>query len=309
MDLAFDETQLAVQHACTRLFEREAGPERARTLRRENGTDYAIMEKLDTGGFLDLFHVDDSGPLTAALVTEWASQAAVLAPVGNRMLVLPAASDTASGRIIAVSDVANLHAVRFAAEADALILIDPARDEVRLVTREHYKAEPIRSKFGYPFAAVSEERGQRLDGVSAARVRAWWQIAIAAEIGGAARAAVDLTISHLRERVQFGRPIASFQAVQHRLADLHVSIDSVQWTVREAAWHGAQPGLAASAATTACDTAGRVFSETHQLTGAMGFTIEYDLHLWTMRLQALRNEAGGVAAHAHDLVRACWLEK
>ncbi len=54
---------------------------------------------------------------------------------------------------------------------------------------------------------------------------------------------------------------------------------------------------AASAAAHATAAANQVFGETHQLTGAMGFTREHDLHVWSMRLQALRLEAGGVGGH------------
>ncbi len=52
--------------------------------------------------------------------------------------------------------------------------------------------------------------------------------------------------------------------------------------------------------------AGRVFVETHQFTGAMGFTREHDLHVWSMRLQALRLEAGGVGGHRRAVAEARW---
>ena len=78
------------------------------------------------------------------------------------------------------------------------------------------------------------------------------------------------------------------------------------WTTREAAYHGAPADLAAGAAISASQAAHRVFFETHQLTGAMGFTLEYDLHLWTMRLQTLRHEMQGMRTHARDLVAARW---
>lgn len=307
MDLALDDIQAAVRDSCERLFARNAGPARARDLRRDNGCDRPLVEALEADGFADLFGAEGAGPLTAALVVEWAGEAAALAPVGNRLLVAPAVLEGAVPALVAVADAGRLDAVRFAADADLLIVIDG--DEARAAARGDFAAVPVRSKFGYPLAQVADVRGTPLAPGAGAVARRWRQVAIAAEIAGTARAALDLTTGYLRERVQFGRPIATFQAVQHRLAELHVSVDSAQWTMREAAWHRARADLAATAAITACEAAQRAFLETHQLTGAMGFTIEYDLHLWTMRLQALRHEGGGPRAHARDLVRTRWKEK
>ncbi|MBY8823920.1 acyl-CoA dehydrogenase [Sphingomonas colocasiae] len=306
MDLAFDDTQAAIKDSCERLFARHAGPARARDLRRDNGCDRALVQALEGDGFADLFGADGAGPLTAALVVEWAGEAAALAPIGNRLLVAPALLAETPPTMVAVADADRLDAVRFAADADLLIVIDG--DEVRVAARGDFAAVPVKSKFGYPFAQVSDVRGTPLAPGSGAVARRWRQVAIAAEIAGTARAALDLTTRYLRERLQFGKAIATFQAVQHRIAELHVSVDSAEWAVREAAWHHARADLAAAAALTACEAAQRAFQETHQLTGAMGFTIEYDLHLWTMRLQALRHEGGGPRAHARDLVRARWKE-
>jgi hypothetical protein len=64
--------------------------------------------------------------------------------------------------------------------------------------------------------------------------------------------------------------------------------------------------MAATAAAYCLDTAGLVFTETHQLSGAIGFTREHDLHVWSMRLMALRVELGGVAAHRRAIAEARW---
>jgi hypothetical protein len=63
---------------------------------------------------------------------------------------------------------------------------------------------------------------------------------------------------------------------------------------------------AATAAAHALAAAGRVFDETHQLSGAMGYTREHDLHVFSMRLPALRLEAGGVAAQRRAVAAARW---
>jgi alkylation response protein AidB-like acyl-CoA dehydrogenase len=304
MDMDLNETQRAIADALGKLLERRAGPNRARELRKADDFDRLLMIELNEAGFLDLFHNEDAGPLVAALVTEWTSTAAGLAPVGARVLTAASVMGDRLPLVIAVADRANLAAVRFAAQADALILVDG--DEAGVASRGDFEAVPVRTKFGYPMARVSGVRTTPLAPGAGATVKRWWRVALAAEIAGAARAGVDLTIQYLQDRVQFDRPIASYQAIQHRLVECHVAADAAQWTAREAAFRGAPPALAASAAITACEAAHRTFYELHQLTGAIGFTTEYNLHLFTTRLQALRLEMGGVTGHARALVDARW---
>ena len=73
------------------------------------------------------------------------------------------------------------------------------------------------------------------------------------------------------------------------------------------AWRGADAESAAAAAAFASAAAARVFTETHQLSGAIGYTLEHDLHVFSMRLQALRLELGGVGAHRRALASARWV--
>ncbi|MEI9993032.1 MAG: acyl-CoA dehydrogenase family protein [Rhizomicrobium sp.] len=304
MDMELNETQRAIEDSCTRLFARKAGPSRARLLRAEGGFDRPLLEEMQSAGFLDLFDDAETGPLAAALVTEWASTAAALAPIGQRALIAPAAMSDIPPLVVAVGEKGRKGPVRYAAEADLLILLDG--DDAQAVRKGDFVAEPVDSKFGYPMARIASAKGTALAAGSGRTARNWWRVAIAAEVAGIGRAALDLTIRYLKDRVQFDRPIASYQAIQHRLVDCHVSTDAVQWAAREAAYHRAPDELAASAAIAAEETAYRLFYEMHQLTGAIGFTREYDLHLWTMRLQTLRQEAGGINSHAHDLVHARW---
>ena len=304
MNLELDDTQSAIKDSCDRLFERTAGAARARILRASGGADTELMSALADGGFLDLFHDEDNGPLTATLVVEWAAAACVLAPVGQRMLVAPALIPGEVPEIVAVADASSLDAVRYGAEAEMLIFIDG--DTVRVARRGEFDATSVKSKFGYPMARVSNVRGEVLPAGSAAIARRWNRIAVAAETAGSARAALELTARYLGERSQFGKRLSEFQALQHRISMLHVLVDAARWTTREAAYHGAPEALAASAAINACEAGQSAFYETHQLTGAMGFTIEYDLHLWTMRLQALRQEMNGPRGHARALVAARW---
>ncbi|GAM98264.1 butyryl-CoA dehydrogenase [alpha proteobacterium U9-1i] len=307
MDLELDGTQRAIHDACTRLFERSAGAGRARALRKTDSFDRDLLEDMQKAGFLDLFADAETGPLAATLITGWASQAAVLAPIGDRTLTAPSVIEGEIPLVVAVADAASANMVRYAAEADLLVFLDGK--DAYAAKRGEFDVTPARTKFGYPVGGVSNVKGVRLAAGAADIARNWRRTSTAAEIAGAALAAIELTIKYLGDRVQFGQPIASFQAVQHRLVECYVWAESAQWQVREAAARGAPAELATSAAMTASETAHRVFYEAHQLTGAMGFTIEYDLHLWTMRLQTLRQEMGGARAHARDLVAARWGKK
>jgi len=304
MDMQLNELQQQIADACGKILERRAGAGRARALRAAGDFDRLLLTDLVEAGFLDLFAEPEAGPLVAELVTEWTAKAVGLAPIGIRSLVAPSIIQGDLPEVIAIAEQGDMGAVRYGAEADMLIVL--GGDEARVARRGEFTAETVRSKFGYPMARITEAKGEALPPGSGAVARRWWRIAIAAEIAGTARGAIDLTLRYMRDRVQFDRPIATHQALQHRIVQCHVSADAAVWATREAAFRGAPVELAATAAIIACDAAEQVFYETHQLTGAMGFTLEYDLHLFTMRLQALRHEAKGVRAHARDLINARW---
>jgi alkylation response protein AidB-like acyl-CoA dehydrogenase len=111
---------------------------------------------------------------------------------------------------------------------------------------------------------------------------------------------------HVSVRVQFGRPIGAMQAVQHRLADAHVRAQGSIWLARRAAWHLDSELETALAAAYASASALAVFDAVHQVVGAIGFTREFDLHLWSLRLPVLAAELGGPRAHAAAASAAQW---
>ncbi len=85
-----------------------------------------------------------------------------------------------------------------------------------------------------------------------------------------------------------------------------VRVEGTRWLTYEAAARGASEEATALAAAQAAEAGGFLFRETHQLTGAMGFTREHDLHVFSMRLPALRLELGGLSAHRRAIARARW---
>ena len=122
----------------------------------------------------------------------------------------------------------------------------------------------------------------------------------AAQLVGLMSAALDLTVEYLKTREQFGRPIGSFQALQHRAATAYVDITASRSLLYEAcrAFGTAKQGRAAAAAgARACGAALRVTQECVQLHGAIGFADEYDLGLFLRRAMALVGAAGGEIHH------------
>ncbi|MGW4749103.1 acyl-CoA dehydrogenase family protein [Streptomyces sp. NPDC004290] len=126
--------------------------------------------------------------------------------------------------------------------------------------------------------------------------------ALAAEQVGAAARCLDLTLAYARERVQFGRPIGSFQAVKHRLADAYVLVESARSAALGASFAAAagDPGLTrlAAAAKSACSEAfSSVAGEMIQLHGGIGITWEHDAHRYFKRAHGAAQLFGPPAWH------------
>lgn len=126
-------------------------------------------------------------------------------------------------------------------------------------------------------------------------------VALAAELVGAADASVAMATEYAKIRRQFGQPIGRFQGVKHRLAELHVAVESARSLVYYAAWavdHAGDPSMhvsmAKAYASTAADEAGE---ECIQIHGAIGFTWECDAHLYYKRGRCCRNLMGSPEAH------------
>jgi alkylation response protein AidB-like acyl-CoA dehydrogenase len=135
-------------------------------------------------------------------------------------------------------------------------------------------------------------------------------VALSAEQVGAAARALELTVAHVLTRVQFGRVIGGFQALQHRLADLHVLVESARSASyaaaealaaqgdAEAAPQDAEPALLAAVAKVHCSqTLHQVAAEMIQLHGGIGITWEHDAHLYLKRAHGAAHLFGSPQAH------------
>jgi alkylation response protein AidB-like acyl-CoA dehydrogenase len=141
----------------------------------------------------------------------------------------------------------------------------------------------------------------------AAEVRTWIRIALAAEASGLMQAAIASATEHLSVRKQFGRPLGSFQALRHRMAECAVLSGGTRWLMLRAAATG-DAGNAALAAYHAQESATRLVYDLHQMLGAMGMTLEHPLHLWTYRLKALLSELGGRGGQALAVANHCFAD-
>jgi alkylation response protein AidB-like acyl-CoA dehydrogenase len=120
---------------------------------------------------------------------------------------------------------------------------------------------------------------------------------------------LDLTVAYVTERRQFGVPVGSFQAVKHHLADARIALEFARPLVYRAAWSLTQAdpdtpvhvSMAKAQASDAAHQAGRAALQCH---GAIGYSYEYDLHLFLKRAWALEATWGDAAWHRARVGRA-----
>ncbi len=140
------------------------------------------------------------------------------------------------------------------------------------------------------------------------RALALARIALAAEQVGGAQRCLDLSVEYAKVRQQFGRPIGSFQAVQHLCADMFVQVESA----RSAAYYGGWAAdhapdelaeVSAAAAAYCGDAFFRCAGDAIQVHGGIGFTWEHDAHLFFKRARASRALLGSPTAHRDQIAR------
>jgi alkylation response protein AidB-like acyl-CoA dehydrogenase len=298
--------QQAILEAVGSLLSQHAGPKRAIELNRKAEYDAPLEAALADAGFLGVALASGAGLLEAALVVEAVAKAGGVVAIGAAAIVAPGLAGGVLPGPIALARAGDAAPVRFAAQARTL-LVD-AGGEARRVALAAGDATPVASNCMLPIGRLRAglASGESLGAGSGARLRSLWRLALAAETVGTMAACLDVTLDYVKRRRQFGRAIGSFQAVQHRLAQCAVLVEGSRWLVYEAASQDAPEEASAIAAAHAAAAASQVFADTHQFTGAMGFTREHDLHVWSMRLQALRLEAGGAAAQRRAAAQARW---
>jgi alkylation response protein AidB-like acyl-CoA dehydrogenase len=122
-----------------------------------------------------------------------------------------------------------------------------------------------------------------------------------AEMSGACQAVLDMTSSYVKERVQFDRPIGSFQAIQHKLADMLIDVEAVQYLLYQAAWGisvgSPSPWQISAAKAKVNEAYQRTCIEAIAAHGAIGYTMDHDIGLYYRRVKAAQFVAGDTDLH------------
>jgi alkylation response protein AidB-like acyl-CoA dehydrogenase len=108
------------------------------------------------------------------------------------------------------------------------------------------------------------------------------RLALSHELVGVGQAMLDLAVRHVTDRTQFGVPLGTFQAVQHRLAEVHVELEAAR-AITRTAWVGGDPSAAAAAHLAARGAVESATRQCHQVMGAIGCTWEHDMHRYIRR--------------------------
>lgn len=269
-------------------------------------TSDALDAELVEGGFLDVMAIEELGAVTAALVVERLARLPFAVEAAASSLVRPLLDPELPRPLCLVEEGQLRIPVRFLRPGASVVVVGPSGVRSFTASAEQVREPTDHALYGYPVAFLAAVPSDaRVHDVSVDDVLRAWRVALAAEAAGLLAAALQSVVTYTSERQQFGRPIATFQALRHRLAEAQVATNGAYWLALKAAGTG-DAGDAALAAFYAQEAAKRVGYDYHQFLGAMGMTLEHPLHLWTYRLKLLTAELGGRADNGLAAAEAIW---
>ncbi|HHX91081.1 MAG TPA: acyl-CoA dehydrogenase [Paracoccus sp.] len=257
--------------------------------------------QLETSGYYDVGAEPDFGAVTAAEMVYRLARLPVVVEGAASALLRPWLGEDLP-RPLAVCT--NERALRFLPVARTVIRFEGKNVSSALLDGE---IAPIESLFAFPTGHLPDALNWKKLDCDAAQMAVHWRVALAAEIAGNLSGALESVLEHVRMRHQFGRPLGSFQGVQHRLATASVKIEGARFLALGAA-QTLDPVDAATALGYAQNIAATICYDLHQFMGAMGLTLEHPLHRWTYRARALRASLGGPSASLAEAARRRWLE-
>jgi acyl-CoA dehydrogenase len=267
----------------------------------------ALWRTVDDAGYLDVLADGTGGMVEAVAILRAAGHHAAPIPLPETMLArflyaasgIEAPAGPLSIALAEADDAARYAPVPWGRAAEAIAIV--SGPSLRLAGREEVRFEPGASLAGEPrdvLIAIYEGRSAPLpNAVSADLVRGVGALLRAAQMAGAMEAALELATTYANDRVQFGRPIGKFQAIQQQMALLAEEAAASLVAVERAAISvakGRQSAeyVIAAAKIRAGEAAGAVAEIAHQVHGAIGFTEEHFLHNLTRRLWSWRDEFG-----------------
>ena len=252
----------------------------------------------------------EAHPVDLVVAAERLGRWCVPGPVTESIAVAPVlladderSAALASGELIAT--VALPPQVPRAVDADTAGLILVAADgkvSDGTAGKQVESVDPSRKLFD----VNASSEGQAAD---VARAYEFGVLATAAQLVGAGQALLDSSVEYAKQRSQFGKVIGTYQAIKHKLADVHIALELARPLVYGAALSVADRSpeterdvsAAKVAASDAALLAARSALQTH---GAIGFTQEHDMSLSLLRVQALRSAWGDPALHRRRLLEA-----
>lgn len=250
----------------------------------------------------------DAHPVDAVVALERLGYWAVPGPVTESIVVAPLllCADDRSAALAAGESIATVALppqVPYAVNADFADLVLIAEDgQVSDATAgaAHDSVDPARTLF--EVSASGEARP-----ADTARAYEFGVLATAAQLIGAGQAMLDQSVEYAKQRTQFGRVIGSYQAIKHKLADVHIALELARPLVYAAALSIADSSAdtardVSAAKVAAADAALLAARSSLQTHGAIGFTQEHDLSLLLLRVQALRSAWGDPALHRRRLL-------
>jgi alkylation response protein AidB-like acyl-CoA dehydrogenase len=252
----------------------------------------------------------DAHPVDLVVASERLGRWCVPGPITESIAVAPIlladddrCASLAGGELIVT--VAVPPQVPRAVDADAaglVLLAESGRVSEAQASEQHESVDPSRRLYDVTATGTAWD-------ADVARAYEFGALATAAQLVGAGQALLDAAVEYAKQRAQFGRVIGSYQAIKHKLADVHIAVELARPLV-----YGAALSLAAdspdaardvsaakAAAADAALLAARSALQTH---GAIGFTAEHDLSLWLLRVQALRPAWGDPTMHRRRVLEA-----
>jgi alkylation response protein AidB-like acyl-CoA dehydrogenase len=232
--------------------------------------------------------------MTLVPVLEQTGYAALAFPVVETAMVAAPRGLADAGAVVALADGAI---VAWADRADVVLGCDGREVSFDLLSPVD-AVDPSRPvhRLGRPLAAADEDVVDRA------------ALGTAAQLVGLGQAMLDLSVAYVKERRQFGVPVGSFQAVKHHLANGLKQLSFARPAVYRAAYSVATATQTAArdvsmAKAMASDAASFVARVALQCHGAIGYTVEYDLHLWLKRTWALSRAWGDPSWHRDRVAR------
>ena len=252
----------------------------------------------------------DAHPVDLVVAAERLGYWAVPGPVTESIAVAPIlladderSAQLASGELIATVAMPPQTPRAVDADVAGLILVAGVGQISEGTAGErHDSVDPARKLFDVSATGASQP-------ADTARAYEFGVLATAAQLVGAGQAMLDQSVEYAKQRTQFGRVIGSYQAIKHKLADVHIAVELARPLVYGAALSLAEGSpdtardisAAKVAASDAALLAARSSLQTH---GAIGFTQEHDLSLLLLRVQALRSAWGDPTLHRRRLLES-----